>query len=1076
MPVDLFNPLSSFPLQNQLLQPPQARASGSVAQPLSPDEQQSLLERIGASSLHGLGWIGGTLSKSFGGRAIRGALGMLAGHDTPASELLSFIPGSDTFGLTDPANEMHGSHLLGGDKDTPFLSPEGIGGLGLDLITDPAMYLTFGGAATNALGKAAGKLGTIPKTAAGRIAGFGAASPEAASLASATGKTVGEVAGQALGGHVGLGIPFTDIGTTFDLTGLGSTLSKIPGVTAGMEKAGDLLSPLYRGAKSMFQKSARGQVEPVLQDLAIQGSELTKDKLYHASGPMADLLTAAQEATGWSHGKDFTPFEPILKQQIPTLQRAIELTPKDWSAVDPARAALMQQELAALPSWATDAAKQYRSITDPVLDQGINLGLWDRPLAGGPEYMRRQQSLIAGGGKAGRGTVGITPTAQQGREDMFKGLFTEGDGPAGNSINNLARDTALRGMNPADAQLHVLSQYLRFPQQEYANLKQLLATNPAGMTSTQAARLTELEGMFKQATDLVGWQKGTNEKAIKELGGYFVNHPLRDLEDYIAMNAGRHVNAAQAYKGLAQMGQAGGEVPLASMLPQLNLKVAAKAKDNLIAAIMEKNPGMNAVDAEALMGTLGITPQQAERMKKFVELGKAPEGAGPWLGLFDSTMNLTKAGQTAWPSTQVRNIISDFFTRWGYGGSVSPLMQSGRLATEGQTIPGLAQRIPRFAGMTDEAATKQLLKEGYQLGLGDIRKFQAPEASGIDPALQFANRSMPKVGVPEPELLKTLYGHIPGEEDLNLLSGESRLAPWNVRGVAGKAESKFAPVAAMQSAQSKFEAYNKWETYIDASARGFEPQAAMNEVIKAHHDFGNLSDFEKNVMRRIVPFYSWMRQNVPQIGSEIATNPGGRIANSLRTVVAAGGPQQGLLPHSVSDTGEAIPLGSDETGRNHYLTSLGLPFEDLTQLTSLNSMLGSTAPYIRLPWELATGRQVFNNRDIPATYPLPVGGPIANSLVMNSPLSRVFSQGNVLMDPNRSLLEKAAQMLAGQRVTTIDPQVAQRTALREEAERKLQGLPATHQFNRTYIPADQIPTLSPQELEMYRLLLTTQRR
>ena len=1003
------------------------------------------------------------------------ALGMMAGHDTPASELLSFIPGSDTFGLTDPANEMHGSHLLGGNKDTPFFSPEGIGGLGLDLITDPAMYLTFGGSAVNSLGKAAGKLGTIPKTAAGRIAGFGAASPEAASLASATGKTIAEVAGQPLGGHMGLGIPFTDIGTTFDLTGLGSALSKVPGVATGMEKAADLLSPLYRGAKSMFQKSARGQVEPVLQDLAIQGSELTKDKLFHASDPLADLIRHAQESTGWRHGQDFTPYEPMLKQQIPTLQHAIELTPHDWSAIDPTRAALLQQELSAMPAWAVDAAKQYRGITQPVLEEGQNLGLWDRALSGnGPEYMRRQQSLIPG--KSGRGTTGITPTAQQGREDMFRGLFTEGNGPAGNSINNLARDVPLRTMAPDVAQQHVMSQYLGFTQQEYNNLKQLLATNPAAMTGTQQARLAELEGMFKQATDLVGWQKGLNPDAIKELGGYFVNHPLRDLESYVAMNAGRHVNAAQAYKALAQMGEAGGEVPIASMLPQLNLKVADKAKQNLIAAIMERNPGMGTADAEQLMGTLGISAQQAERMKKFVELGKAPEGAGPWLGMFDSIMNLTKAGQTAWPSTQVRNIISDFFTRWGYGGSVSPLMQSGRLATEGQTIPGLAQRIPRFAGMTDEAATKQLLKEGYQLGLGDIRKFQASEASGIDPAIQFANRSMPKVGVPEPELLKTLYGHIPGAEDLNLLSGESRLAPWNVRGFNAKAESNFAPVAAMQSAQSKFEAYNKWETYIDARARGFEPQAAMNEVVKAHHDFGNLSDFEKNVMRRIVPFYSWMRQNVPQIGSEIATNPGGRIANALRGVVAAGGPQQGLLPRSVSETGEAIPLGGDETGRQHYLTSLGLPFEDLTQLTSLNSMLGSTAPYIRMPWELATGKQVFNNRDIPATYPLPTGGPIANSLLQNSPIGRVFSQANVAMDPNRSLLEKAAQLLAGQRVTTIDPQVAQRTALEEEAIRRLQGLPQTHQFNRTYIPADQIPTLSPQELEMYRLLLTTQRR
>src|ERR1022692_3277162 len=85
--------------------------------PLTPEEQDSLLSRIGSGTLHGLGWLGGSLSKAFGGRAIRGLLG------GKPEELASIIPFSDTLGITNPENEVHGSDLLGGNKDTSFFSP-----------------------------------------------------------------------------------------------------------------------------------------------------------------------------------------------------------------------------------------------------------------------------------------------------------------------------------------------------------------------------------------------------------------------------------------------------------------------------------------------------------------------------------------------------------------------------------------------------------------------------------------------------------------------------------------------------------------------------------------------------------------------------------------------------------------------------------------------------------------------------------------------------------------------------------------------------------------------------------------
>src|SRR5262245_46471491 len=73
-----------------------------VAKPLEPQEQDSLMQTALHKGLGGLHYVGSSLGKAFGGRAIRGALG---GH---WRELASVIPFSDTLGITDEQDEVHG--------------------------------------------------------------------------------------------------------------------------------------------------------------------------------------------------------------------------------------------------------------------------------------------------------------------------------------------------------------------------------------------------------------------------------------------------------------------------------------------------------------------------------------------------------------------------------------------------------------------------------------------------------------------------------------------------------------------------------------------------------------------------------------------------------------------------------------------------------------------------------------------------------------------------------------------------------------------------------------------------------
>src|SRR5688500_471301 len=70
--------------------------------PLSPEEEESVLSQVAGAGVGGLAYAGSVLEKTFGKRALFGAL---AGRPR---ELLSILPFSDTLGITDEAERVGG--------------------------------------------------------------------------------------------------------------------------------------------------------------------------------------------------------------------------------------------------------------------------------------------------------------------------------------------------------------------------------------------------------------------------------------------------------------------------------------------------------------------------------------------------------------------------------------------------------------------------------------------------------------------------------------------------------------------------------------------------------------------------------------------------------------------------------------------------------------------------------------------------------------------------------------------------------------------------------------------------------
>ena len=1280
---------------------PQQQLRPAPAVPkLNPQEEESLFSKIGSGALHGLGWIGGLLDKTFGGRAIRAGVNMGLGGNTPASELLSFIPGSDTLGITNPENSVSGAEILGGSKDTPLLSGEGLGGLALELALDPSTYLTFGGQALTGLGKTAAKAGIKPVSGAARAAGL--LGPEAEQLARymtlgakegpVSSKAIADVASKSLGGHIGIGLPFAGNLATFDLTkpldAAGAAFNAIPGsslVSSAANKAAEITAPLRQGFSSLFDANVKGQIDPVLQEAARGVSGATKEAVYANLGKMTGLTEEMQRLAGHQQGMPWTPQLQANANQIgKEFRLALERTPTPLSdatkaivAQTPANVqqAILAGQTANIPAEVVDAikaAKEYADVTAQhapalsnvrpevldlaqrartMLDEQLALerqaGFLTQPLkkpgVAGPEYATRAGVQFEGGPKGNIRATQLPPEEVARRDALLANLFTEGEGsinwltgtPEGKAIQQMPIEQAqeeilkrMLGWNPALLNEYVdlsnrkslqtlgdagerrltelLNKYttnkLPMPEgelfhtlsykspinsvndalnvlqggsmrpidtwadtvtsagksaaadrwnanaaqgtvsmvfdrptieqaggtiqertgiakvfnpnapkydpalkqvvfkgdassAEFGKLQQavndlnakrksfglnpvelmtadqkmapkfglgnietgelqtLLKKKATAITPEELSRLNELEKVREQARGLADWQRGLDLGALEQTGGFFGNHPLADMERYLESRAVNRLNAGAAYEAIPKLAtiESAGAVPVGKLMENLGLDIS-----KLPAGV-----------AQAY-----VPEAQAKALTNWIRPTVAPEGARPWLDWIDSITNLTKAGQTSWPATQMRNVISDTFNRFAYGGSpITPLAEA-KTFREGGIIPGIAKKIG-MEGVSDAEATKQLAREMYQLGLMDTKKFQAMDVAGVNPLRETQAKGMPLIGVPPAGLKEAIGKNIPG------IGAEATWAqainPLETRGVGGRAESKFLPVAAMQSAQNYAEEMNRIATYLDARSRGFEPLAALGEVTKAHLDFSNLSPFERNVMRRVMPFYSWARQNTPNIIQELATNPGGRMAQTMRLLNA--GTDQGFLPENVTQTGYAVPVGQDESGKQNYLTSLGLPFEDLANLTSLRNLMGSTNPFIRLPYELATGRQAYTGQNVPATFPFE-GNPTLNAIAMNSPLSRVFS---MYRSAGRGIeggqyWPLALQALAGPRVTNVDPLAARRAAVRQLAEERLGALPEISNFQNLSVKPGQAQNLTPEELQLLQLYNAVNRR
>lgn len=234
----------------------------------------------------------------------------------------------------------------------------------------------------------------------------------------------------------------------------------------------------------------------------------------------------------------------------------------------------------------------------------------------------------------------------------------------------------------------------------------------------------------------------------------------------------------------------------------------------------------------------------------------------------------------------------------------------------------------------------------------------APSVSGVAAALAMPQHYVPSIkGGP------------------SLLEKFEEFLPWNIRGVVGD-ETKFFLARWGEDTAAAIEGLNRIAPFVSYLRQGISPAEAARKVKAAQVDYSAMTQFERRVMKRIFPFYSFTRRITPYVVEQLVQRPSGAIAQVLRESarLREKDSASALLPSWVT-RGTAIPLGGKD-GHDKYLMSLGLAHEDpLTMLylgkTPWQTISGTTRqvlsrinPLPKSIIEAATGKTLYGGADI----------------------------------------------------------------------------------------------------------------
>jgi len=357
------------------------------------------------------------------------------------------------------------------------------------------------------------------------------------------------------------------------------------------------------------------------------------------------------------------------------------------------------------------------------------------------------------------------------------------------------------------------------------------------------------------------------------------------------------------------------------------VKLAEDAPDNFVAISEKTIP---------LFKGYKVHPEVAGVMQKIVEVTQGKYNPAGILKITDYITNLFKSSVTVYfPAFHFRNLMSNVFN----------------IAVSGQNPAG----IPRlFRKALDIAKYGKMLEEGK-----DVAKFGE-------------------------KILSTVRGKSYTVADLFELTRVNGVRGGQVIESIGKGNAldeigkntlgRLKDVA--QNAGKRVEGDSRVAMFLSGLERGATPSNAAGMVKKFLFNYDELTDFERNWMKRLIPFYSYMRFNIELQLQLMVQNPK-LYSKLLKAGNALAGPEneENVLPDWTKQTLgldlNGLPgLPNATSGTQIFSPGLGLPPEQLNSIfgrtprESGENLLGSLNPLLKVPLEQIFDYNLFKGKKI----------------------------------------------------------------------------------------------------------------
>ena len=326
------------------------------------------------------------------------------------------------------------------------------------------------------------------------------------------------------------------------------------------------------------------------------------------------------------------------------------------------------------------------------------------------------------------------------------------------------------------------------------------------------------------------------------------------------------------------------------------------------------------------LDNLVIPPEAAEHLRRVVEVWKDTNTPGELMRAFDGTTQMFKSGATVlFPQYHVRNNAHNLWSTW-LAGVRNPM----RSVDAVRVLGSIAFKDGLFSftdALGKKWTAKQLVNAAENrggLGFGQSSKIELGGIE-IDKAARVKWRNLIRMEDVENVGVPRSGKKLPGREGLSWgITGRARI-PIAVAKTPIRAPARLGRMVGEASEDAA-----KLTIIIDQLKKHGDLDVAVQQAKKYLHDYSDVSPFEKTTMRRVIPFYTFSRKNIPLMLETIVSQPAriSELAQFQRAMQSGEDPVDlAMIPQFISRGLFGLNMQADGSARVY--AGAGLGFEDL---------------------------------------------------------------------------------------------------------------------------------------------------